>query len=177
MLVMLYFIAVAAVIYFGKDTIMTNPPLAIGLFILSLFGLVIVTEINRIPKILRARKAMAHLTGVADGRITSHYEDTYESWDEDRGTYETRSRGTVVSYEFEVNGQIYKGSGYGSWALGSREHQPILYDPNNPSDNCTKAHYNSQTKTHFVGSILYMAIGLAALFGFFKLMFWFMGVG
>ena len=175
MLVFLYFIAIAVVIYFGRGTILTNPPLAIGLFFAALFGYVIVFELNGIPKRKRAKKAMAHLTGVANGRVKSHYEDTYEAYDSDRGTYETRSRGTVVSYEFEVNGVTYTGSSYGSWSRKYREYQPVLYDPQNPSDNCTQAYYNSKTKSHYIGSVLYMAIGLAALFAFFKLLAWLMG--
>ena len=175
MLVFLYLLAIVAVLYFYKEPILTNPPLAIGLFIASLFGYVLVSELNGIPKRKRARKAMALLTGEANARITSHYEDTYESYDSERGTYETHSRGTVVSYEFEVNGVTYTGSSYGSWARKYREYQPVLYDPQNPSDNCTRAHYNSKTKSHYIANTLYMAIALAAIYGFFRFFTWFIG--
>ena len=170
MLVFLYFIAIAVGIYFGKDTIMANPSLAAGLFFVAFFGYVIVFYLDGIPKRRRAKKALAHLTGVANGRILSHYEDTYQSWDSERGTYDTMSRGTVVSYEFEVNGVTYTGSGYGSWTRKNRQYQPILYDPQNPSDNCTKAHYDRQTKSNCISSLLYIAISLAAFYAFCKLL-------
>ncbi|MBO4927427.1 MAG: hypothetical protein J5379_04165 [Clostridiales bacterium] len=175
MLSFLYLIGIAVAVYFGRDYIVNDPKTTIILFIVALFGFVIVSEVGRIPRRIRAKKAMAHLTGIATGRIKSHYEDTYESWDSERETYETRSRGTVVSYEFEVDGKTYTGSGYGSWAIKNRQYQPICYDPQNPSDNCTQAHYNSQTKSHLFSSLLYMAICLLILYGVFRLLFWIMG--
>lgn len=172
LLVLLYMAAVAAGAYFNKDFIVANPSKAIILGILALFGLVIVNDISKIPRRMLARKQLAHLTGEATGHVTSHYEDTYEVWDEERGSYDRRSRGTVVSYQFEVNGQTYTGQGYGSWALKDREYQQVYYDPKNPGDNCTKAHYKNVTQSHLISSLIYMAIAVAIMYGIMQLIIW-----
>lgn len=172
LLVLLYFGAIGAWVYFNQAFIAENPTKTIYLGILALFGLVIVNDIGNIPKRMRARKQLAHLTGEATGHVTSHYEDTYEVWDEERGSYDRRSRGTVVSYQFQVNGQTYTGQGYGSWAAKDREYQQIYYDPRNPSDNCTKAHYKKVTQSHLVSSLIYMAIFVAVLYGIMQLIIW-----
>ncbi len=174
MFIILYCIGLAAFVKFwGMD--MLRDPKSAGIFIaVAVVGLFLAVEINSIPKKLRARKKLAHLTERTEGRITNHYEDTYQTRDEE-GRLETRSRGMVIFYEFEVGETTYKGSGYGSWAFGKTKQQTICYDPNNPDDNLPLADYNSQTKTHFFGSLLYLAISAAFFYGVFKFFFWIMG--
>ena len=118
MFILLYVAAVAAFVYFGGMKYVARDPISGIIFIVvAVLAFYIAVELNQLPKKLRARKQLAHLTGRAQGRITSHYADEYEVRD-DENKIHRRSRGTVISYEFEVAGQTYKGSGYGSWKPG-----------------------------------------------------------
>ena len=60
-----------------------------------------------------------------------------------------------ISYQFEVNGQVYYGEGEGSGAFWERDKQTICYDPNDPDDNCTLYYLNSKTKSHFLKTLLF----------------------
>ena len=113
MVIFLYFVGLAVFVKFRGMDMLRDEKSGLIFVVVATVGLFIAVEINEIPKKLRARKMLAHLTGRAEGRITSHYQDTYETRDEDDNIH-TNSRGTVISYEFDVNGNTYKGQGYGS---------------------------------------------------------------
>ena len=50
---------------------------------------------------------------------------------------------TYVSYEFEANGQMYRGYSEGSGALWKGKSQYIRFDPDHPENNCTEYYYNN----------------------------------
>lgn len=168
MVILLYFAGLAAFVYCGGMNYVRDTKSGIIFIVVAVIGLYLAAELNQIPGKLRARKQLAHLTGRTEGQVTSHYEDEYEERDED-GDIHRRSRGTVIYYEFEVGGVTYTGSGYGSWALWKRDHQTICYDPDHPEDNLPLNEYNSKTKTHIIGTLLYVIISFAILFGIIML--------
>ena len=170
MIIILYFVGLAAFVKFWGVEMMHDVKSGIILVVGATIGLYLAVEINSIPRKLRARKQLAHLTGRAEGRISSHYEDTYETEDED-GDKHTNSRGTVIYYEFDVGGMTYTGQGYGSWKRANREHQTICYDPDHPEDNLPLYDIDSKTKTHFIGLLLYLVVSFAIFFGLIWLFF------
>ena len=170
MIIILYFVVLGIVVKFYGMELMHDEKSAIIFVVGATIGLYLAVEINSIPRKLRARKQLAHLTGRAEGRITSHYEDTYETEDED-GDKHTNSRGTVIYYEFDVGGMTYTGQGYGSWKRANREHQTICYDPDHPEDNLPLYDIDSKTKTHFIGLLLYLVMSFAIFFGLIWLFF------
>ena len=164
MMILLYVAGMMAFVYFGGMEHVRDTQSGVIFTVVAVILFVVAVELNQLPQKLRARKQLAHLTGRTQGRITSHYEDEYEVTDEDN-TVHRRSRGTVIYYEFEVGGNTYTGSGYGSWALGKRDHQTICYDPEHPEDNLPLHDVDSKTKTHIFGTILYVVIMFAIIIG------------
>ena len=170
MFIILYCVVLGIVVKFYGMELMHDEKSAIIFVVGATIGLYLAVEINSIPRKLRARKQLAHLTGRAEGRITSHYEDTYETKDED-GNWHRNSRGTVIYYEFEAGGNTYTGQGYGSWKRANREQQTICYDPDHPEDNLPLYDVDSKTKTNFLGLLLYLIISFAVFFGIIWLFF------
>ncbi|MBO7565129.1 MAG: hypothetical protein J6T40_09875 [Clostridiales bacterium] len=170
MITILYCIGLAVLIKFKGMDLIRDEKSGLIIVIAAVFGLFIAIQLDSIPRKLRARKQLAHLTGRAEGRITSHYVDTYETEDED-GDKHTNSRGTVIYYEFDVGGNTYTGQGYGSWKRANREHQTICYDPDHPEDNLPLYDIDSKTKTHFIGLLLYLVVSFAIFFGLIWLFF------
>ena len=88
--------------------------------------------------------------------------DFYESNDsESSDSYEYR---TVISYQFEVNGQIYTGEGEGNGAFWQKDKQMICFDPNDPDDNCTLYYLNSKTKSHFLKTVIFFFVVLIIMY-------------
>ena len=116
----------------------------------------VIFELTRIPKRLKEKAAFEHLSGRAEGTVTNYRKERilrYRSTDpEQNDSYEYL---TIISYQFEVNGQVYYGEGEGSGAFWERHKQTICYDPNDPDDNCTLYYLNSKTKSHFLKTLLF----------------------
>lgn len=173
MILLLYCVGLIVVVYFWGPYFIRDVISGIIFIVVVVVGLYMAVELNSLPKKLRARKQLAHLTGRTEGRITSHYEERIDVRDEN-GNWKSDPNGTVIFYEFEVGGQTYTGKGYGSWARGKREQQTICYDPNNPSDNLPLHDLDRRTKTNFIGTFLYVIISFALFFGVIMLFAWIM---
>ena len=173
MFFLLYVVALVFFVKFYGVEYIKDTKSGIIFIIIAMVGLYMSVELSLIPEKLRARKKLAHLTGRAEGRITDHREERIDVRDEN-DNWKSEYKGTIISYEFDVGGVTYTGSGYGSWALWKREHQTICYDPDNPSDNLPLADVNSKTKTHFLGTLLYLAICFGVLFGIIFFFIWLM---
>jgi len=175
MFTILYIVGMAAYIRYGGGLeYFRDTKSAVIFMVVIVIGFYLSVELDQLPRKLRARKQLAHLSGRAEGRITSHYEDEYETRDPEDNSIHRHSRGTVISYEFDVGGLTYTGRGYGSWAIGKKEHQTICYDPEHPEDNLPLHEVNSKTKTNFIGVFLYVIISFAIFFGFIFLYVWLM---
>ena len=171
MFFLLYVVALVFFVKFYGVEYIKDTKSGIIFIIIAMVGLYISVELSLIPEKRRARKKLAHLTGRAEGRITNHREERIDVRDEN-DNWKSEYKGTIIYYEFEVGGQTYTGSGYGSWSLGKKEHQTICYDPANPSDNLPLAEVNSKTKTHILGTLLYLAICFGLLFGIIFFFAW-----
>ena len=83
-----------------------------------LAGFLILFELSRIPARLKAKKAYSHLSGRAMGTVINRYEEKilltdYHNSSDDRDHYQYK---TIVTYQYEVDGQIHTGEGEGSGA-------------------------------------------------------------
>ena len=134
-------------------------------YVIGFIVLLVVFELSRIPKRLKAKAAFSHLSGRATGTITDYRKERiprYESNDpESSDSYEYR---TIISYQFEVNGQIYTGEGEGNGAFWQKDKQMICYDPNDPDDNCTLYYLNSKTKSHFLKTVIFFFVVLIIMY-------------
>ena len=162
MITILYCIGLAVLIKFKGMDLIRDEKSGLIFVMAAVFGLFIAIQLDSIPRKLRARKQLAHLTGRAEGRVTSHYEDTYETQDVD-GNWHRNSRGTVIYYEFDAGGSTYTGQGYGSWKRANREQQTICYDPEHPEDNLPLYDVDSKTKVHFFSTLLSVVIVYALI--------------
>lgn len=91
------------------------------------------------------------LTGRAEGRILEHHWENYSNplsagRQHKEDSMDDSDTVFMVTYEFEVNGQTYKGHGEGSPSFSRRKTQPICYDPSDPNQNCTLYYYNGQVR-------------------------------
>ena len=133
-------------------------------YIIGFIILLVIFDLSRIPKRLKAKAAYSHLSGRATGTVTNYRKERilrYESTDpEQNDSYEYL---TIISYQFEVNGRVYTGEGEGSGAFWQRDKQTICYDPNDPDDNCTLYYLNSKTKSHFLKTLIFF-FGMLILF-------------
>ena len=143
-------------------------------FVIGFIVIVVIFELMKIPKRLKAKAAFSHLTGRAMATITDYHKERIlraESTDpESSDSYEYR---TIIRYQFEVDGRIYTGEGEGNGAFWQRDKQMICYDPNDPDENCTLFFLNSQTKSHFFKTLIFCVIMLLVFYfavaGFGKL--------
>ena len=136
-----------------------------------LAGFLILFELSRIPARLKAKKAYSHLSGRAMGTVINRYEEKilltdYHNSSDDRDHYQYK---TIVTYQYEVDGQIHTGEGEGSGALWHRKHQMICYDPSDPGDSCTLFYLNRETKSHVLQT--FIAIIACVVVVFFVLFF------
>ena len=134
-------------------------------FIAAFVVLVVLFELSRIPKRLKTKAEFSHLSGRMKATIIDRHQErtlTYRSTDpEENDRYEYR---TMVTYQFEVDGQTYTGEGEGSGAFWQSKEQMICYDPNDPSDNCTLFYYNSKTKSHFLQTLIFVVVILGVFY-------------
>jgi len=96
----------------------------------------------------RAQEKYKDYTGRAEGRILEHHWVRVSSGrrDPETGSEDTDSY-FIITYEFEVNGQTYRGEGEASASFKGRKTQTICYDPADPNRNCSLYYLNSQTKS------------------------------
>ena len=117
--------------------------------------------------IARAREKYKNYTGRAEGRILEHewvrhYTGTKDSETGD-DNYDLLF---MVKYEFEVNGQTYRGEGEASGSIKGRKTQTICYDPADPNQNCSLYYLNSQTTSpSCLRLLIYILIRLAIVIG------------
>lgn len=133
--------------------------------IAAFLGFLILFELSRIPGRMRAKKAFAHLSGRTMGTVVNLYEDktlitSANQSSDGRDHYDSR---TIVTYQYEVNGQLHTGEGEGSGAFRDRKQQMICYDPEDPGNSCTLYFLNSKTKSHFVQTLVTVVIMLVLL--------------
>ena len=134
-------------------------------YIAGFIGLLVIFELSRIPKRLKAKAAFSHLSGRAMGTVTNYRKERilrYESHDSE--TSDSYEYLTIISYQFEVGGRVYYGEGEGNGAFWQRDKQMICYDPNDPDDNCTLYYLNSKTKSHFLKTVIFFVVMLALMY-------------
>ena len=143
-------------------------------YIVGFIGLLVIFELSRIPKRLKAKAAFSHLSGRAMGTVTNYRKERilrYESHDSE--TSDSYEYLTIISYQFEVNGRVYYGEGEGNGAFWQRDKQMICYDPSDPNDNCTLYTVDSMTKSHFLKTLIFIIVALVIFYlvivGFAKL--------
>lgn len=144
------------------------------IIIVAFIALMVLTELLSIPKRIKARAAFKNLTGRAMATVTDYRkvrELRYRSTDsETNDSYEYK---TYISYQFEVNGQVYTGEGEGDGAFWKKDRQMICYDPSDPNDNCTLYTVDSMTKSHFLKTLIFIIVALVIFYlvivGFAKL--------
>ena len=144
-----------------------KPYVPILIVFVALMGLV---ELLKIPKRMKAKAAFERFKGRAMATVTDYRkvkELRYRSDDpEVNDSYEYR---TYITYQFEVNGQIYTGEGEGDGAFSKRNKQMICYDPNDPNENVTLYFVNSKTKSTFFTTLFFfigMVIAVVAIIYF-----------
>ena len=88
----------------------------------AFIALIVLTELLSIPKRIKAKAAFKNLTGRAMATVTDYRkvrELRYRSTDsETNDSYEYK---TYISYQFEVNGQVYTGDGEGNGAFWKKD--------------------------------------------------------
>ena len=151
-----------------------NMFLWVGVLVLSCALIIlfaIVSSVKRAARRKIERERYAKMTGIAMGTVLSrrmvkkNVRHTKEGEDYDLKCY--------ISYEFEAeNGKIYRNEGEGSGAFWERKQQKIRYNPEDPSDNCTKYVYdNKMGISGAIGGIMFLLImaGIAlAIYYVFK---------
>ena len=115
----------------------------------------------------RAQEKYKDYTGRAEGRILEHHWVHVSSGRRDPETgKEDVDSYFMVTYEFEANGQTYRGEGEASASFRGRKNQTICYDPSDPNRNCSLFYLNSQTKSaSCLRVLIYMLVRFAILLG------------
>ena len=109
------------------------------LMIVMIIGSSIKSAAKRKIELERYKK----MTGRAEGKILSIRTEEYRCHNRD-GEDDIDYK-TFVTYQFEVDGKLYKGSGEGSGAFWQKKKQMICYNPEDPTDNCTKYYHGMKT--------------------------------
>lgn len=134
-------------------------------YVIGFIVIAVLIELMKIPRRIKAKAAFSHLSGRAMATVTDYHKERilrYESTDpESSDSYEYR---TIISYQFEVNGQIYTGEGEGNGAFWKKNKQMICYDPNDPDENCTLYFLNSTTKSHFLSTVIFYVVMLLVIY-------------
>lgn len=127
------------------------------------FGLpIIVTKLTNPKSVKEKIKRNKQCTAKTKGIVTDMH---YTSPDEFRGNEEAWSGGnrTIARYEFIVNGIRYTGSDEIFTSLGGvGKPIDILYDPQDPSNNCTPWGRKADNGTEHIIPIL-IVVGVIAL--------------
>ncbi|MBO4688290.1 MAG: hypothetical protein J5636_07225 [Clostridiales bacterium] len=115
----------------------------------------------------RALEKYKNYTGRAEGRILEHHWVHVSSGrrDPETGKDDVDSY-FIITYEFEADGQTYRGKGEASASFMGRKTQTICYDPSDPNQNCSLYYLNSQTKSaSCLRVLIYMLVRFAILLG------------
>ncbi|MCR5058325.1 MAG: hypothetical protein K6A81_06895 [Clostridiales bacterium] len=125
----------------------------------------------------QAQEKYKNYTGRAEGRILEHHWVRKYSNNRDPETgKEYSDQLFIITYEFEANGQTYRGEGEASGSIMGRKTQMIAYDPADPTRNCSLYYLNSQTKSpSFLRVLIYIIVRLALLCGVIYLLMKFAG--
>ena len=125
----------------------------------------------------RAQEKYKNYTGRAEGKILDHsWVRKYSNNPDPETGKEYSDQLFIITYEFEANGQTYRGEGEASGSLFGRKTQMIAYDPADPNQNCSLYYLNSQTKSpSFLRVLIYILVRLALLIGVIYLLMRFAG--
>ena len=151
-----------------------NMFLWVGVLVLSVVLIILFAVVSSVKSAARRkieRERYAKMTGVAVGTVLSrrmvkkNVRNTKDGED-----YDLKC---IIKYEFEAeDGKIYRNEGEGSGAFWERNKQKIRYNPENPSDNCTKYKYDDKMGiSGAIGGIMFLLImaGIAlAVYWVFK---------
>lgn len=104
------------------------------------------------------RERYAKMTSTATGKVLDrrmvkkNFRTTSEGEDYDLKCF--------IKYEFEADdGKVYRNEGEGSGAFWERREQKIRYNPEDPSENCTKYVYDDKMGiSDAIGGILFLII-------------------
>ncbi len=146
----------------------------LGITVLSFVLIIIFVIVSSAKKAAfrkMERERYAKMTGRATGKVLErrmvkkNVRHTREGED-----YDLKC---IIKYEFEAeDGKIYRNEGEGSGAFWERNKQEIRYNPEDPSDNCTKYKYDDKMGiSGAIGGIVFFIImvGIAlAVYWVFK---------
>ena len=140
--------------------------IGLGIVFAGVAVMAFLSQLLTLPQQIRNKRKMAYMSGRAEGRILTSRTDRHEhvtGSGRDKEYHSTYH--CMLTYEFDVDGVTYTGSGEGSGAFWQQKHQTICYDPNNPDDNCTLYYYNDKTDTHVLRNVLRIVLWTAISFG------------
>ena len=142
--------------------------------VLSFVFIIVMSIISSIKRAARRKIEKEHykkMTGVAVGTVLSRR--MIKTNVRNTGEGEDYDLKCIIKYEFEAeDGKIYRNEGEGSGALWEMKKQKIRYNPEDPSDNCTKYKYDDKMGiSGAIGGIVFLLVmaGIAlAIYYVFK---------